>query len=156
MKRSLIVSLIGMLVLTSCQPKQIYTHFHSISELGWGEDSLLRHEVTVTDEASLYDVLITVRYDGSYPYQNLWMFVDEWYGELLLSRDTIECYLADDYGRWVGAGIATYELPLLYESEHRFAHPGDYRFTIQQGMRTDYLQGIKNVGLMVVYNNGKK
>ena len=84
------------------------------------------------------------------------MFVNEWYGGLLLQRDTIECDLADSYGRWLGNGASIYELPLLYTSSYQFARTGEYLFTIQHGMRTEWLQGITDIGLIIEECNGKK
>ena len=68
---------------------------------------------------------------------------------MLLHRDTIEAMMADDYGRWFGKGINRYELPLLYDAHRRFEHTGEYTFAIRQGMRTEWLKGITDVGVVV-------
>lgn len=156
MRKTILILLTIIGVCTACQRNEIYNEFHSFSTDGWHQDSVLRYSIDITDSLAKYDILITLRHNNTYPYQNMWMFVDEWYGGLLLNRDTIECDMADAYGRWFGAGVSTFELPLLYTTSHPFAQTGEYVFTIQQGMRTEYLRGISNVGLQVVKHNGKE
>jgi len=156
MRRLLLIILGAAAILTACQPERIYSEFHSISTDGWHKDSVLRYEINIVDSISKFDVLITLRHNAQYPYQNMWMFVNEWYGGLLLQRDTIECDLADSYGRWLGNGASIYELPLLYTSSYQFARTGEYLFTIQHGMRTEWLQGITDIGLIIEECNGKK
>ena len=86
---------------------------------GWHQDSVLHYVVPVSDTLSTYDILLSVRHTTQYPYQNLWMFITEWQDSACLLSDTIECYLADDRGRWLGSGINTYEMPLIYTTVSR-------------------------------------
>ena len=96
-----------------------------------------------------YEVQIIVRHTERYPYQNLWLFVDVKQDSLLLHRDTIESFLANERGEWYGAGMQLHELPLLY-LENIALTAGQYTIAIQQGMREDQLRGITDVGLKVI------
>lgn len=145
-----------IVAFSACQPKVLYTQFYHLPTEGWNLDSILNYNFAVNDTTATYDVLITLRYNRSYPYQNLWMFVDEWQGDTLLHCDTIECYLADEYGRWNGRGINTYEQSLIYVCNHAYDKSGEHRYAFRQGMRTEYLGGIIDLGLTIQYNNGKE
>lgn len=154
--RKLLLIILCTSALVACNNKQLYSKFHTISPMGWQQDSILDYTIDIADSTALYDLIIVLRHTNKYPYQNFWMFVETSYGNTLLQRDTIEGYLADNYGRWIGNGINTYTLPLIYNKEMSFPCSGKYTFSIQQGMRTEYLQGITDVGLQVVKHNGKE
>lgn len=138
-----------VLLFSACHERVVYTTFYSQPLEGWHQDSALTYTAEIADSTALYDMLIVVRHNGEYPYQNLWLFVDEYKGNMLLHRDTIEAMMADDYGRWFGKGINRYELPLLYDAHRRFEQTGEYTFAIRQGMRTEWLKGITDVGVVV-------
>lgn len=154
--RKTILLVLSSLLLVSCRQPAIYSEFRDMPLSGWHEDSVLHYALSVSDTIDTYDILLTVRHTAQYPYQNLWMFVSEWQDSVCLTTDTIECYLADDRGRWLGAGISTYEMPLLYVSDHRFPHEGDYTFTLRHGMRMENLRGIRNIGLKIQEHHGKE
>jgi gliding motility-associated lipoprotein GldH len=98
---------------------------------------------------------ITIRHTDAYPYQNLWLFVDIEQDSLVLTRDTIECYMANERGEWLGGGLTVHELPLLYSDHYLFTNSGEYLISITQGMRNDTLIGIKEVGVKIIRNEQK-
>jgi gliding motility-associated lipoprotein GldH len=100
-------------------------------------------------------MLITIRNTDAYPYQNLWLFVDIEKDSVSLRRDTIECYMANERGEWLGGGLSIHELPLLYSDSYQFANSGEYNISITQGMREDTLIGIKEVGVKIIRNEQK-
>lgn len=115
---------------------------------GWGADSLLTFTIAVPDTAATYDVLLHVRHTDAYPYQNMWLFVGEQQAQMQ-RFDTIEFYLADDRGRWLGNGHSTREMPILYKQGIHFTDTV-YQLTIQQGMREEALKGVSDVGVEIV------
>ena len=148
MKKTCIILFVGLLALSSCQPRVAYSDFRTMPIEGWHEDSVLTFETDIHDSMGIYDVLIVVRHTNQYAYQNLWVFVDTYTDLGISQRDTIEATLADDYGRWLGSGINRYELPLLY-IDNMSMPTHQTRFTIQHGMRTEWLKGITDVGVVV-------
>ena len=149
MRPILLMLITIMLLCCSCGNRTVYTEFYSLSTEGWHQDSAMTYTVAIDDSTASYDLLLVVRHTTQYPYQNLWLFVDEYMGNMLVHQDTIEAMMADDYGRWLGSGVNRYELPLLYDAQRRFNYSGEYTFRVQQGMRTDWLKGITDVGLVV-------
>ncbi len=137
------------LILTSCNDGGVYNDCTSIKEFAWHKDSLSTFKPIITDTVGQYNVLITVRHDTKYAYQNLWLFVKSTSPEGIIVKDTIECYLADNRGKFLGNGISVYEMPILYMSKIKFPKQGTYTFDIQQGMRDSILVGVRNICLSI-------
>ena len=85
-----------------------------------------------------------------YPYQNLWVFCSEELPIGPLKRDTIECLLADEFGKWYGDGISLFQSSFPIRSAYYFPVKGQYTFSFRQGMRNDQLPGIQEIGLRVL------
>ena len=154
MRRNILI-LITSLLLVGCQGDIVYTAFNTLPNAGWEADSSLCYQPTITDSVSDYQMLITIRHTDAYPYQNLWLFVDIKKDSVSLRRDTIECYMANERGEWLGGGLSIHELPLLYNDSYQFANSGEYHISITQGMRKDTLIGIKEVGVKIIRNEQK-
>ena len=151
--RNILLTIIIGLSLVACDNQLIFSEFRSFGNSGWHMDSIAGYTLPIHDSLATYEVQIIVRHTTQYPYQNLWLFTEEWYGNVLLHRDTIECFMADEYGRWNGRGIQQYTLPLLYDNAHAFPKTGDYTITIQQGMRMEQLRGITDIGVKILKNH---
>jgi gliding motility-associated lipoprotein GldH len=137
------------LVFVSCNNHSIYNQFKTMQRSGWNKDSVVYYPVFISDTTKRYDLLITIRNNASYPYQNFWMFIDEKTPAGDVKKDTVECYLADDRGRWLGSGFSEYSMPVLIAHQKKFHHQGYYVFGIHQGMRDDLLKGITAIGLEI-------
>lgn len=132
----------------SCQHRTVYSESRTLPLSGWHADSVLHYEFEITDTTAVYDVLLYVRHTQQYPYQNMWLFVN---------NDTIEFYLADQRGRWLGNGWGNLrEMPVLYRHKLLFSHAGTYSYQIRQGMREDILRGVNDVGVKIEKCDGKE
>ena len=144
--------------LTACNKGLVYSRFQPVSSDnalssigGWHVDSVPSFDYTIEDAAAEYRMLVYVRHTERYPYQNMWLFVDEG-----THRDTIEFYLADDRGRWLGDKHHGFiEMPVLYEANYHYPDTGRYYIAIQHGMRDRVLRGITDVGVEIVKNEGE-
>lgn len=150
MKKVVLLALISVLWL-GCQRGVVYSGFQQLPAQGWEADSALQFVPTLTDTLGSYQMQIIVRHTDRYAYQNLWLFVDVQKDSILLRRDTIESYLANERGEWYGSGMSKMTLPLLY-MENIALPAGEYQITVQQGMREEQLRGITDVGLKVINN----
>ena len=137
--------------LTSCTRDIVYSRFVSIPTGEWHADSVPTFTYTIDDTADSYQMLIYIRHTERYPYQNMWLFVDE--GS---QRDTIEFYLADDRGKWLGDRHHGFiEMPVLYEEERHFGDTGTYTLQIAHGMRDSVLRGVMDVGVEIKVKSEK-
>lgn len=147
---SLIFFALSLLCIVSCADKEVYYRFQSFHESDWHKDSLIHFEVPVVDSLSLHDVYVEIRNNNRYPYRNLWLFVDFELPSGDIRRDTMECILADDYGKWYGKGLSLFDLTIPYDESVRYPHTGNYKYTLRQAMRDDVLHGISDIGVKIV------
>ena len=140
------------LALTACHQDIVFSQFVSIPSGEWSSDMLPRFDYTIADKDADYRMLIYVRHTEQYPYQNMWLFVRDNMGH----RDTIEFYLADDRGQWLGDRRHGFiEMPVLFEQQYHFPDTGRYYLAIQHGMRDSVLRGVMDIGLEI-RRNGEK
>lgn len=143
---------IGLLIgcvclLTSCRHDIVYSEFVAIPSGEWDENQLPEFAFNIADREAAYDILLYVRHTERYPYQNMWLFVrgNRQY------MDTVEFYLADDRGRWLGDKHHGFiEMPVLLEDSYHFPDTGRYYFAVQHGMRDSLLRGVTDVGIEVI------
>ncbi len=145
----LLIGLALSLCLASCTSRTVYSEFQDVPHSGWAADSAFSFTFDITDTLSAYDLLIHVRHTQQYPYQNMWLFV-EGVTPTGSGTDTIEFYLADQRGQWLGNGWGNLrEMPVLYMHNVTFPASGSYTCRISQGMRDETLRGINDIGLTI-------
>ena len=140
---------IGLLMLlTSCSTDTVYSQFVASPSGEWQVDSAMVFDYTIDDAQSDYRMVVYVRHTERYPYQNMWLFIDNG-----ARRDTIEFYLADDRGQWLGNRHHGFiEMPVLLEDNYHFPDTGSYHLSIQHGMRDSLLRGVMDVGVEISRN----
>ena len=154
-----------VVALSSCDHATIYSEVRDLPLDGWQVDSALCFDVNLSDTASAYDIIVYVRHTDNYPYQNMWLIVEHDYLQTLFADstmttqhvsmvDTIEFYLADQRGRWLGNGAgSTHEMPVLFADNYHFPADSVHHFAIRHAMRETSLRGVTNVGLRVSRND---
>jgi len=134
----------------ACTSNDVYFQYRSVNSKGWNKDSLYTFDIPINDTTATYNVYVNVRNRGEYPYQNLWLFLSKTNPDKIQTRDSIECYLADQRGKWLGSGIGSIlEMPVIYQQNIRFKSVGTYHYKIVQGMRDSILTGINDIGMRV-------
>ena len=133
----------------ACTGTNFFSEFHSFPQSKWNQSEIIRLEVPVADVSKHYDVYLEIRNNNQYSFRNLWLFIDVKMADGTVRNDTISIPLADIYGKWFGTGIGTYSLAYLYKSDFQYPEAGTYVYTIRQGMRSEVLNGISEVGLRI-------
>jgi gliding motility-associated lipoprotein GldH len=148
-----VILLLFPLLITGCSNNVVFQDSKVFPSYGWDKDSVVIFNYEATDTLGTYDIIIDVRNDGNYRYQNFWLFVNSVSPDLIEYTDTLECVLADNHGRWIGKGGGSlYQLPVSFMQQIKFPKPGVYRFELIQGMREDTLAGIHDIGLRIIRN----
>jgi len=138
------------LFVVACTNNEIYFQYKPVSSNGWNKDSLFTFDIPIKDTSATYNVYVNVRNRSEYPYQNLWLFLSKTNPDKTQSKDSIECYLADQRGKWLGSGIGSImEMPIIYQQNIRFKTIGIYHYKIVHGMRDSILIGINDIGMRV-------
>ncbi|OIP82107.1 MAG: hypothetical protein AUK44_08545 [Porphyromonadaceae bacterium CG2_30_38_12] len=128
----------------------MYFQYATLPENGWNKDSTLGFDFQIDDTAVSYNVTLNSRNTSDYPYQNLWLFLKQSQPDSIIKNDTINYYLADDYGKWLGSGIGSlYQMPVLWQQNMKFPKSGKYHIAIGHGMRDSILIGITEIGLKI-------
>lgn len=140
----------GLFVLfTACTPDIIYNQYQVVDQTIWEKNKIYYFTFDIEDTNKAYDLFFEIRNNNRYPYQNLWLFCSEEQPIGPLQRDTLEFMLADEYGKWHGSGISLYQNSFPIHTGYQFPYPGQYTFAFRQGMRTDILPGIQEIGFRV-------
>ena len=140
------------LLLCSCDRSTIYSSAYTLPASGWDMDSAVHFDFKVNEPATAYDVVIFVRHRDNYPYQNMWLIVENMPSA---TADTIEFYLADQRGRWLGSGMGkTKQMPVLYEQNYHFAD-SCCSMSIRHAMRDETLHGVSDIGLRITKSEGQ-
>ncbi|MBP6610838.1 MAG: gliding motility lipoprotein GldH [Paludibacter sp.] len=150
LKKNRIIVIAVLLSLVACTQNEVYFNYQSVQIDGWNKDSVCVFDVKIDDASKAYNIYVNTRNRGEYPYQNLWLFVNRMASDSVQVNDTINFYLADEFGKWLGDGVGSvYNMPVLYQQSIRFPAAGTYKYKIQHGMRDSLLQGINDIGLKV-------
>jgi gliding motility-associated lipoprotein GldH len=113
-------------------------------------DSVLVYDVAVEDSLSLNKLFINIRNNTDYPYSNLYLFVTTEFPNGHITRDTIECILADKDGRWLGSGSGRIkDNKIMLQQGLRFPLTGTYTIHLEQAMRNESLKGIEDIGFSI-------
>lgn len=146
--RKTLFLLFAVALFAACSNDIIYSRFVPIPTGEWSLDSVARFDYAVADKDAGYNVVLYVRHTERYPYQNMWVFTND-NGRC----DTIEFYLADDRGRWLGDKRHGFiEMPVLLEDSKHFADTGQYFLEVRHGMRDTLLRGVTDIGLEIRRN----
>jgi len=104
----------------------------------------------ITDTIASNDIFFTIRTGSDYPFRNIFLFVSTYAPDGKSLTDTLEYYLADDKGNWLGKGVGDIrELKLPYRTNAYFPMKGKYEFTVQHGMRAEDLKGVYDIGIRI-------
>lgn len=137
-------------VVWACDMQRVYDTYYPIENSAWHKDSLLVFNVPVEDTLQNHNLYINVRNNVDYGFSNLWLFVEVAQPGGMAVRDTFEMVLADPSGKWLGEGFGGLKTrEAIYRRNVFFPASGEYKFTIQQGMRKEVLEGISDVGLRI-------
>jgi len=140
--------------MMSCHNNDVFSQYSTVALNGWNKDSTFIFNVQIQDIKVKYNVYVNVRNRGEYPYQNMWLFLEKMSPDSIVTKDTINFYLADQRGKWLGSGVGqSFEMPVLYQQNVTFHKPGTYRYRIFQGMRDTILVGVNDIGIRVEKQN---
>lgn len=117
----------------------------------WQKNDTKKIEFGINDAQTPKNLIFVVRNNNEYPYSNLFLIStlkDTQNKEII--TDTLQYILAKPNGKWLGSGMGSVkEIHLQYKTNYQFPKNGAYRLEIKQGMRTDELKGIEDIGLKI-------
>jgi len=134
----------------SCDKYRFYEKNKEIKDGVWNRSEVIRFEVPVNDTLFRYNFFVNIRNSTDYGFANLFLFLNTIYPDHKISRDTLECLLADREGKWYGHGMGDIKTcRIMIKKGLRFPQKGLYAFEFEQGMRVENLKGIHDIGLRI-------
>ena len=147
---SFILTVLLLMLYTSCDTKTIYDDNLTIPEETWLSTMPAYFNVEITDTLTYNTLYLKISNTVNYQYQNIYFFITLFFPNGQVARDTVNCDLANNYGEWYGTGMGkTKTLQVPYRKNFLFPYTGNYKFYIEQAMRADTLKGIKAIGLKI-------
>lgn len=144
---SIILSL--LLLLTSCEEKHVYQETKDMQGV-WKKNAVQTFEFHVNDSTlNAVNLGFVFRNNKDYSYSNLYLFtkfIDPKGNEMI---DTLQYYIANPDGSWIGKGMNTKEMLLVYRENLAVKDTGTYQLKVWHGMRTEELKGIEDISLIV-------
>ncbi|RLD36681.1 MAG: gliding motility lipoprotein GldH [Bacteroidetes bacterium] len=145
----LILGIISLL-FSSCDKNRVFEANVEIPDQTWNMDKAVVFSPSIDDTLSIQSVFVNVRNTSSYPYNNLYLFITTTSPSGQWILDTLDLQLADKRGKWLGSGLGDiFFNRRIFKQRIRFPMEGAYTFEIRQGMRSEDLKGIRDVGLRI-------
>lgn len=141
--------------IVSCQPMGTYEKVVPITSKGWKSDYKPTFEFFISDTASPYNTELMLRHHDRYHYSNIWIRLYLTDPEMKTDTLDTELSLGSNEVGWLGTGINDiyqHRISLnapLEKKKIRFSKKGLYRIKIEQLMREDPLQEVRQVGIRV-------
>ena len=143
-------------LLAGCGPEPVFSESYAVSASGWSAEDVLTYTWEVEDTLASYDFFVDLRHDQSYPFSNVYLFLEFTFPNGKIARDTLGCDLADERGQWYGSGFGNLvDHRIGYRQQTQFPLKGTYGLTVQHAMRTNPLPGITDVGFRLETHAGE-
>ncbi len=141
---------IVLILFASCDKNRVFEANTEITKGSWDQNNKVVFDIDIQDTLSWHNIYLNVRNSGSYPFSNLFLFVSTQSPKGNSERDTVECTLADENGKWLGDGIGDlWDNQILFKRKVRFPMKGIYKVQLEQAMRVNPLPFIVDVGIRV-------
>ena len=142
--------LISASILFSCQQGSIYNESEKIPANSWSAGNTISFSAPVSDTLDACNISLVIRTTHSYPYRNLFLFVETTSPAGYRIKDTVEYFLADEKGNWYGSGLGDInDLSVPFKTNVIFPDTGNYVFNIRHGMREANLNGVSDIGIQI-------
>jgi gliding motility-associated lipoprotein GldH len=145
------LSLLILLLSSACTSPAFFDETKATPK-EWSSKEKISFNVDVNDTLSAFNFFIQVRNTVDYSYSNVYFFVQTYFPDGRFARDTLNIWLANPEGKWLGKGYGSYrDREILFKQKGRFPMKGVYRFEFEQAMYNDKLTGIESIGIRIEY-----
>jgi gliding motility-associated lipoprotein GldH len=137
------------LLLFSCGKPIMFDHNEDVP-IPWNQQQSLAFDFPVHDTLSPFNFYINIRNTVDYNFSNIFFFVRTQFPNGQYSLDTVEVFLADVNGNWLGKGMGkNKDNQILFRKRGRFPMAGNYTISFIHAMRVEDLEGIKSLGIRI-------
>jgi len=145
--------ILSILLLISCQKEHFFDESVQIPDNEWNINSTVKFRFSIDDITKTYNLIININHHKNYQYNNLWLFIKTTAPNGNYQYDTVNCYFTDDNYKWIGDKNGEFiKYSTFWADSVSFVENGEYFVEIQQGLRQDKINMIKEVGLIIDKN----
>jgi gliding motility-associated lipoprotein GldH len=142
--------LIALFVVTSCDSDVIFEENQSFENNVWSYDDVKSFSFEL-DSMTPVKMYLNLRTTIDYEFSNIYMYLHSAYPNGYEDIDTLEFFLAQPDGKWLGEVSGTVVENQALITQGYFSDPGEYTFKLEQAMRDNDLSEVLDVGLRVEY-----
>lgn len=147
---SWIVAAVIAFTFVSCDRDLVYEKNKPMEEGVWNLTDIVKFNVDIADIKQPYNFYLNLRIKDTYRYANLFLYMKTLYPDGKISVDTVECYLADVDGRWLGSRSGSLiDSRMIFRKNVVFPQAGRYSFEFEQAMRDTLLDGVEDFGIRI-------
>lgn len=133
--------------LSSCDRKTIYHHYEHTPIAGWEKNDTLVFTLPRSKMRAVVKRDVEMRISGDYPYQRLFLIVEQTiFPANIARRDTLNCLLIDSDGNIQGDGVSLYQYR-FHMSDISLNEGDSLQICIRHDMKREILPGIADVGI---------
>jgi gliding motility-associated lipoprotein GldH len=135
---------------SSCDRNMVFDNNKTLADAGWNSSDIVKFNVPIADTAVPYNFYLNIRVTTEYKFANLFLYMKTLYPNGQISIDTIECFLADIDGRWLGSRSGKIiDNRILFRKNMKYPLFGTYSFEFEQAMRDSVLTNVENFGIRI-------
>lgn len=137
-----------LLFLMSCENASQKVEMKNLKGT-WNKKAEQKFDFKINDAQNSKNIIFVVRNNNDYPYSNLFLITYlKAENEKNFKIDTLNYIMAKPNGEWLGKGFGeTKEILFQYKNQYKFPKKGKYIIGVKQGMRTNSLVGIEDLGV---------
>ncbi len=144
------IFIIFVVLISACNQATYFDSSLDIPNNTWEAEKAAVFDFMIKDSSQVFNLFIEIGNTNDYRYSNLWLLVKTSVKEGDIAYDTLEYFLADERGKWLGAKNGNVFLNnFVYKNGVRFPRQGKYSVEIIQLMRDEKLKGINKVGFKI-------
>lgn len=148
LKKNILIFLLGML-LYSCGSEVFVSEVKTINSDGWNADESHSFNFDLNeDNTKDLDLFIHLQHNNDYRFQNIYFFSKITFPDFSTKKDTLQYYLAEKNGKWMGSGMSNSKTILLHYPIN-LRQKGNYKLELTQAMRTTKLTGIEKLAISI-------
>ena len=159
MMRFLLTCLIFSCIVC-CESNIVFIKYNSVNG-AWQKDSVQNFSFQNEDKSILSNTHLILRFNEKYRYDNIFVIITVNNSSEIISRDTIEYRVADNFGKLIGSKmINIYELNLPHKMDFQLMPKENYFINVEHAMRNinetlgvETLEGVLDIGYKLEKNN---
>lgn len=138
--------------LASCDSSDvIFEDNQGFENNTWAYDDIKEFSFEIEDSITPAKIFLNLRTTLDFQYSNIYMYLHINYPNGFTDIDTLEFFLAQPNGKWLGEVSGTVVENQALIAQGIFNDPGTYTYKVEQAMYKDALEEIIDVGIRVEY-----